>query len=72
VKTLAPDEDELLKLLERWRAETEKAGHKINRIAIAFETGRDGFWPARWLRERGIDASIQFQVEQRNLRQKNG
>ena len=33
LKKLAPDENELLKLLERWRAEAEKAGHKIARVA---------------------------------------
>jgi transposase len=58
LKKLAPDEDGLLKLLERWRAEAEKAGHKITRIAVAFETGRDGFWLARWLRARGIEAHV--------------
>ena len=58
LKKLAPDEDGLLKLLERWRAEAEKAGHKITRIALAFETGRDGFWLARWLRARGIEAHV--------------
>jgi len=58
LKKLAPDENELLKLLERWRAEAEKAGHKITRIAVAFETGRDGFWLARWLRARGIEAHV--------------
>ena len=57
-KKLAPDEDGLLKLLERWRAEAAKAGHKITRIAVAFETGRDGFWLARWLRARGIEAHV--------------
>jgi transposase len=47
LKKLEPDENELLKLLERWRTEAEKSGHKINRIAVAFETGRDAFgWPA--------------------------
>src|SRR5262249_42472513 len=50
LKKLAADENGLLKLLERWRAEAEKAGHKIDRIAVAFEAGRDGFWLARWLR----------------------
>src|SRR5215831_19044506 len=49
LKKLSTDESELLKLLERWRAEAEKAGHKITRIAVAFEAGRDGFWLARWL-----------------------
>ena len=58
LKKLAPDENELLKLLERWRAEAEKAGHKITRITVAFETGRDGFWLARWLRARGIEAHV--------------
>jgi len=58
LKKLEPNENELLKLLERWRTEAEKSGHKINRIAVAFETGRDGFWLARWLRARGIDAYV--------------
>src|SRR5262245_47430053 len=34
LKKLAADQNELLKLLERWRAEAEKAGHKITRIAV--------------------------------------
>ena len=58
LKKLEPNENELLKLLERWRTEAEKAGHKINRIAVAFEAGRDGFWLARWLMARGIDAHV--------------
>ena len=58
LKKLPTDENELLKLLERWRAEAEKAGHKITRIAVAFEAGRDGFWLARWLRARGIEAHV--------------
>jgi transposase len=58
LKKLEPDENELSKLLERWRAEAEKAGHKITRITVAFEAGRDGFWLARWLRARGIEAHV--------------
>jgi len=58
LKKLRADENDLLKLLERWRGEAEKAGHKINRIAVAFEAGRDGFWLARWLRARGIEAHV--------------
>jgi transposase len=58
LKKLEPDENELLKRFERWRTEAEKVGHKINRIAVAFETGRDGFWLARWLRTRGIEAHV--------------
>jgi transposase len=58
LKKLPADENGLLKLLERWRAEAEKAGHKIDRITVAFEAGRDGFWLARWLRARGIEAHV--------------
>jgi len=58
LKKLPTDESELFKLLERWRAEAERAGHKITRIAVAFEAGRDGFWLARWLRARGIEAHV--------------
>jgi transposase len=58
LKKLEPNENELLKLLERWRAEADKAGQKIDRITVAFEAGRDGFWLARWLRARGIEAYV--------------
>src|ERR1700680_374330 len=52
------DESTLLKLLIRWREEAKKSGHSIERIAVAFEAGRDGFWLARWLRARDIEAHI--------------
>src|SRR5262245_9319653 len=58
LKKLEADENELLKLLERWRREAEKAGHKIDRVTVAFEAGRDGFWLARWLRARRIEAHV--------------
>jgi transposase len=40
------------------REEAQMAGHKIARIAIAFESGRDGFWLARWLETQGIEAYV--------------
>jgi transposase len=55
LKKLKTDENVLLTLLYRWRDETVRSGHKISRIAVAFEAGRDGFWLARWLRARGIE-----------------
>jgi transposase len=58
LKKLVPDEEALLKLLHRWRDEAVKAGHQIARIVVAFEAGRDGFWLARWLRARGIEAYV--------------
>jgi transposase len=58
LKKLEPGESGLLKLLHRWRAEAEKAGHKVARVTVAFEAGRDGFWLARWLRAHGIEAHV--------------
>jgi transposase len=58
LKKLAVDESALVKLLHRWREEAEKAGHRIKRIVVAFEAGRDGFWLARWLSARDIEAHV--------------
>src|SRR5271165_5921529 len=58
LKKLGPDPDALLRLVERWRDEAVKAGKMIERIALAFEAGRDGFWLARWLQARGIEVHV--------------
>ena len=58
LKKLAADETALLQLLCRWRDEATQAGRTIDRIAVAYEAGRDGFWLARWLRGRGIEAYV--------------
>nr|WP_258120178.1 hypothetical protein [Mesorhizobium onobrychidis] len=58
LKKLDPDSAALLSLMERWREEAVKAGRTIERIALAFEAGRDGFWLARWLRARDIEAHV--------------
>jgi transposase len=58
LKKLEPNPDHLLKVLHGWRDEAVKAGRQITRIAVAYETGRDSFWLARWLRERGFDAHV--------------
>jgi transposase len=58
LKKLSPDRDALLQLLYRWRNEAAKRGHAIDRIAVAYEAGRDGFWLARWLRSQSIEAYV--------------
>lgn len=58
VKKLDASEAQLLALLHRWRDEAGKTGRTVTRIAVAFEAGRDGFWLARWLRARGIEAHV--------------
>jgi transposase len=58
LKKLNVDETALLQLLRQWRDEAAKAGYVITRMAVAFEAGRDGFWLARWLRARGVEAHV--------------
>src|SRR6185503_16015020 len=58
LKKLSPDQDALLKLVQRWRNEAAQAGREITRTVVAYEAGRDGFWLARWLRRRGIEAYV--------------
>src|SRR3989442_10177643 len=57
-KKLEPNAEGLLGLLHRWRDEAIRAGKEITRIAVAFEAGRDGFWLARWLEARGVEAHV--------------
>src|SRR5438067_3099624 len=57
-KKLEASPERLLALLHRWRDEAVRAGRTITRIAVAFEAGRDGFWLARWLAARGIEAYV--------------
>jgi len=47
-----------MRLLERWRVEAAKTSRAIGRVALAYEAGRDGFWLARWLRARGVEAHV--------------
>jgi transposase len=58
LKKLEADEGALLRLLLRWKDEATKASRTIARICVAFEAGRDGFWLARWLRARGVEAYV--------------
>jgi transposase len=57
-KKLEPSPERLLALLHRWRDEPIRAGGSITRIVLAFEAGRDGFWLARWLAARGVEAHV--------------
>jgi transposase len=57
-KKLEPSAERLLGLLHRWRDEAIRAGKEITRIALAFEAGRDGFWLARRLEARGVEAHV--------------
>src|SRR6478609_6877770 len=58
LKKLDPDEEALRKLLHRWHNEAGQAGREIKRIVVAYVAGRDGFWLARWLQARDVEAYV--------------
>lgn len=58
LKKLEVSEKALLRLVKRWADEAQERGQTIERIVVAFEAGRDGFWLARWLRAQGIEAHV--------------
>src|SRR6202790_1978090 len=58
LKKLEPDEAELFRLLQRWGDEAVKSGCTIERVVVAYEAGRDGFWLARWLRAHEIQVHV--------------
>src|SRR5271165_4818561 len=47
--------DELVSFVDRLKARCTVAGHKIKRVILTYEAGRDGFWLARFLVRRGIE-----------------
>ena len=59
LKKLAVDGPGLLALLHGWRDRAARvSGCRIERICVAYEAGRDGFWLARWLGDRGVEAHV--------------
>ena len=58
LKKLGPDAAGLLQLLHRWRQEAERVGRVIQRISVAYEAGRDGFWLARSLWTHSVEAYV--------------
>ncbi len=58
LKKIEPQPAALVRLLQRWREEAAKAGHPVERVTVAFEAGRDGFWLARLLHQHDIEAYV--------------
>jgi len=58
LKKLEPDPEHLFSHIGRWRDECRSAGREIERLVVAYEAGRDGFWLARWLNARGVEAHV--------------
>ena len=49
---------DLLAAITRWREEAIRSGRDVKRIVLAYEAGRDGFWIARHLLKRGVEAYV--------------
>jgi transposase len=58
LKKLEADATALMRIIERWGDEAIRAGRAINRVVLAYEAGRDGFWLARWLCARGVEVHV--------------
>jgi transposase len=54
----ARDIDGVTKALEELKAQAQKAGFAVTRIVLAYEAGRDGFWIARALAQRGAEIHV--------------
>ena len=50
--------DGLASFVERLKARCAAAGHRIARVILTHEAGRDGFWLARFLARRGIEVHV--------------
>ncbi|HET6520718.1 MAG TPA: IS110 family transposase, partial [Geminicoccaceae bacterium] len=55
---LAPSAAALLEHLDHLRQRAGRAGRRVSRMVVAYEAGRDGFWLARWLLERGVEVYV--------------
>ena len=58
LKKLDAQQEGLLKLCIVGAMKPARAGREIKRIVVAYEAGRDGFWLARWLRARDVEAYV--------------
>jgi transposase len=45
-------------LIERLKARSLSTGHKIERVILTHEAGRDGFWLARFLERCGVEVHV--------------
>jgi transposase len=50
--------DGLASFVDRLKTKCSAVGHKISRIILTHEAGRDGFWLARFLARRGIEVHV--------------
>ena len=57
-RTLPPSAEALLEAVGTYRARAARAGGTADRVVLVYEAGYSGFWLARWLARRGVEAFV--------------
>jgi transposase len=57
-RTIDPRPEALMAAIDSYRARAAAAGRTIERAIATYEAGWSGFWLARWLAVRGIEAHV--------------
>jgi transposase len=57
-RTIEPTPEALMAAIDGYRARAAAAGRTIERVIATYEAGWSGFWLARWLAVRGIEAHV--------------
>lgn len=57
-QTIKPSAEALLAAIEGYKQRAGAIGKAVSRIVRAYEAGHSGFWLARWLAARGIEAHL--------------
>jgi transposase len=57
-QVIAPTTDALLAALDGYRRRAAAVGRTFERVIAIYEAGWSGFWLARWLVARGVDAHV--------------
>jgi transposase len=57
-QSIPPEADALMAAIDGYRQRAAVAGQSIERVITIYEAGWSGFWLARWLIARGVDAHV--------------
>jgi transposase len=55
---IAPQADALMAVINDHRRRAGAAGMSVDQVIVAYESGGDGFWLARWLKQRGVEVHV--------------
>src|SRR5215218_3220432 len=57
-RVIAPTKEALSTAMAGYRARAQAAGRTVERVIAIYEAGWSGFWLARWLAGRGVEAHV--------------